>query len=108
MAAAQPPARVPVIDVLRALSAAGFNVLYSSDLVPSTLDAPNALPQGGPMLRAVAALAANGLILRRTGETAYVVTLAQPMPPPSTAKAPAAAPRAALDEVSVFASRYEF
>ncbi len=108
MAAAPPPARVIVVDVLRALSAAGVNVLYSTDLVPGTLDAPDALPHGSPMSRAVAALAANGLILRRTGETTYVVTQGQRTSRPSAAKAPAAAPRAVLDEVSVFASRYEF
>jgi TonB dependent receptor-like, beta-barrel/TonB-dependent Receptor Plug Domain len=108
MATAQPPARVVVADVLRALSAAGFNVLYSSDLVPGTLDAPDAEPHGDPMSRAVAALAANGLVLRRTGASTYVVTQGQPTPHPSAAKAPAAAPRAALDEVSVFASRYKF
>ena len=108
MAAAQPPARLNVVDVLRALKSAGFNVLYSSDLVPGTLDAPDALPHGDPMSRAVAALAANGLILRRTGETTYVVTLGTAMPQPSATKAPAAAPRTALDEVSVFASRYKF
>jgi outer membrane receptor protein involved in Fe transport len=108
MAAAQPPARVVVVDALRALSAAGINVLYSSDLVPGTLDAPDALPLGDAMSRAVAALAANGLILRRTGGTTYVVTQGQPTPRPSAAKAPAAAPRAVLDEVSVFASRYKF
>ena len=107
-AAAQPPARVAVVDVLRALSAAGFNVLYSSDLVPGTLDAPDALPHGDPMSRAVAALAANGLTLRRTGEATYVVTQGNAKPQSSVAKVPAAAPRAALDEVSVFASRYEF
>ena len=108
MAAAQPPARVIVVEVLRTLSAAGFNVLYSSDLVPGTLDAPDALPHGDPMSRAVAALAANGLILRRTGETTYAVTQGGPAPQPSAAKTPVAAPRAALDEVSVFASRYKF
>lgn len=108
MAAAQPAARVAVVDVLRALSAAGVNVLYSSDLVPATLDAPDALPRGDPMSRAVAALAANGLILRRTGGTTYVVTQSTVKLQSSTPKAPAAAPRAALDEVSVFASRYEF
>jgi hypothetical protein len=99
---------VVVVDVLRALSATGFNVLYSSDLVPGTLDAPDALPHGDPLSRAVAALAENGLILRRTGETTYVVTQGTARPRSSAAKAPTAAPRAALDEVSVFASRYEF
>jgi hypothetical protein len=108
MAAAQPPARVVVVEVLRALKSAGFNVLYSSDLVPGTLDAPDALPHGDPMSRAVAALAANGLILRRTGATTYVVTLGTAKPQPSAAKAAAVAPRTALDEVSVFASRYKF
>jgi hypothetical protein len=108
VAVAQPPARVLVADVLRTLSAGGVNVLYSSELVPGTLEAPDALPHGDPMSRAVAALAANGLILHRTGETTYVVTQGQPTPQPSAAKVPAAAPRAALDEVSVFASRYQF
>src|SRR6202047_5047007 len=89
-AAAQPPARVAVVDLLRALSAAGVNVLYSSDLVPGALDAPDALPHGDPMSRAVAALAANGLILHRTGGTTYVVTRSQPTPRRSAAKAPAA------------------
>src|ERR1700722_4135157 len=107
-AAAQPPARVAVVDVLRALSAAGFNVLYSSDLVPGTLDAPDALPHGDPMSRAVAALAANGLTRPRPGEATSVVTQGNAKPQSPVAKVPAAAPRAALDEVSVFASRYEF
>jgi len=107
MAAAQLPARAAVVDLLRALRAGGINILYSSDLVPATLDAPDALPHGDPMSRAVAALAANGLILRRTGAATYVVTQGQPTPQPAVAKAPAAT-RAALDEVSVFASRYEF
>jgi TonB dependent receptor len=108
VAAAQPPARVPVVDLLRALSAAGVNVLYSSELVPATLDAPDALPHGDPISRALAALAANGLVLHRTGETTYVVTHGQLTPRPSAAKGPAPAPRPVLDEVSVFASRYEF
>jgi len=108
VAAAQPPARVLVVDLLRALSAAGVNVLYSSELVPATLEAPDALPHGDPMSRALAALAANGLVLHRTGEATYLVTHGQSTPQPSAAKGPAPAPRPVLDEVSVFASRYEF
>jgi hypothetical protein len=108
VAAAEPPAHVLVADVLRTLSAAGVNVLYSSDLVPGTLDAPDTLPQGDPMSRAVAALAANGLILHRTGEATYVVTRETANPRPSTVKGPASVQHAALDEVSVFASRYQF
>jgi hypothetical protein len=107
-AAAQPSARILVIDLLHTLSAAGINVLYSSDLVPVTLDAPDVAPQGDPMSRAVAALAANGLSLHPAGAGAYVVTREASKAPLPAAKAPAAVPRTTLDEVSVFASRYEF
>ncbi|MEA3106037.1 MAG: hypothetical protein QOI88_642, partial [Gammaproteobacteria bacterium] len=89
VAAAEPPAHVLVADVLRTLSATGVNVLYSSDLVPGTLEAPDTLPQDDPMSRAVAALAANGLILHRTGEATYVVTRETASPRPSAVKGPA-------------------
>ncbi|MDB6082150.1 MAG: hypothetical protein JWN43_31 [Gammaproteobacteria bacterium] len=110
--AAPPPPRVAVVDLLRLLTDAGVDVLYSSDLVPATLDAPDTDPEGDPMSRVTAALAANQLALKRTGEHGYMVT--------RTAAAPAAAglapalapepsdPRTTLDEVSVFGSRYEF
>jgi hypothetical protein len=112
---AQPPARVAVVDLLRTFIATGVDVIYSSELVPSNLDAPDAFPQGDPTSRVVAALAANHLTLKRTGERSYVVTRAAPPPTPiaapgatiAAAGAPAAR-QAALDEVSVFASRYEF
>jgi hypothetical protein len=108
VAAAQPPARVVVVDLLRALNAAGVNVIYSSDLVPGTLEASDALPGGDPMARVVAALAANGLTLHRAGHASYVVTRAAAQPQAPAAKGPAVAQRAVLDEVSVFASRYRF
>jgi len=117
MAAAQPPSRVAVVDLLRTLIAAGVDVLYSSELVPSNLDAPDTDPNGDPMSRAIAGLGANHLTLKRAAERAYIVTRATPTPAPTSpavagaavAPAPASAARAStLDEVSVFASRYEF
>jgi hypothetical protein len=107
-AAAQPSGRVLVIDLLHTLSTAGVNVLYSSDLVPVTLDAPDAVPRGDPMSRAVAALAANGLSLHPAGAGSYIVTREAAKLQPSAAKAPVVVPHPTLDEVSVFASRYEF
>src|SRR6202011_2537102 len=83
VAPAQPPARVAVVDLLRTLIAAGVDVIYSSELVPSNLDAPDAYPQGDPMSRIIAALAVNHLTLKRTGERSYVVTRAAPPPTPS-------------------------
>ncbi|MDP9066045.1 MAG: TonB-dependent receptor [Pseudomonadota bacterium] len=118
VAPAQPPARVAVVDLLRKLIASGVDVVYSSELVPSNLDAPDAYPQGDPMSRIMAALAVNHLTLKPTGEQGYVVTRAAPpsSPTPTPSSAPAATlaagstagATAALDEVSVFASRYQF
>ncbi len=100
------------MDLLRELTATGVEILYSSQLVPATLDAPDASPRLDLMSRVTAALAANHLLLRRTGPQRYVVTGA-PSPPPAVQVAASAAREsagreAALDEVSVFASRYEF
>jgi outer membrane cobalamin receptor len=121
VAAAQPPPRVAVVDLLRTLIAAGVDVLYSSELVPADLDAPDTLPQGDPMARVVAALAVNHLTVQHTSGGGYVVTRAvapsvapaPPAPPagaaPTVAVVAGSAPREpTLDEVSVFASRYEF
>jgi hypothetical protein len=115
VAPAQPPARVAVADLLRTLIATGVDVIYSSELVPPNLDAPDAYPQGDPLSRIVAALAVNHLTLKRTGERSYVVTRAAPPPmpiaPPRATVAAVRGPSAratALDEISVFASRYEF
>ena len=115
VAAAQPLPRVTVVDLLRTLIAAGVDVLYSSELVPSDLDAPDSVPQGDPMARVVAALTANHLALQHTGGRGYVVVRAVASPTPPVAAGAAAAPvigsaprESTLDEVSVFASRYEF
>ena len=112
VAQAQSPRRASVVDLLRVLTATGVEVLYSSELVPATLEAPDTLPPEDPLARVTAALAANHLVLQSTGADSYVVTRAAttstaaaavvPAPVPPLARAPA------LEEISVFASRYEF
>jgi outer membrane receptor protein involved in Fe transport len=96
-----------VADVLRTLSSTGVDVLYSSDLVPPTLDAPTTMHEGDPMSRAVEALTAHHLLLRSVGQRRYVVIRA-PGARPATPAAPSAQNIPELDEISVFASRYEF
>jgi outer membrane receptor protein involved in Fe transport len=104
-------AQATVIDLLRALGATGVDVLYSSDLVPPDLDAPAVLLGSDPLSRVMEALAAHHLLLRNVGPRRYIVTRE---PAPRAAPATASNPRqsspqeAALDEVSVFASRYVF
>lgn len=102
--------RVVVVELLRALSATGDNVLYSSELVPASLDAPDSMPHGDPLQRVAAALAANGLTLQRTDATTYVVSRSAATAPPAAAAVAAPVPhsRSTLDEIPVFASRYEF
>ncbi len=112
-AAAEPTPRVFVVDLLRVLIAGGVNVLYSSELVPLTLDAPDAAPAGQILSRVIAALAANGLTLQPSGERSFVVTRIPSAAAPSGAAAAATAAKPPtrainLDEISVFASRYEF
>ena len=113
MAAAQPPPpRVKLVDLLRALIATGVDVLYSSELVPPSLDAPDLLPESDPMSRLVAALAVNRLELRITDQRHYVVTRAVIPSAPAGAVASTdsrSPPRdAPLAELSVFASRYQY
>src|SRR3977135_1598457 len=79
-AADQPPPRANVAELLRALSASGGDVLYSSELVPSTLDAPESAAGSDLMSRVVAALAVHHLMLRSTGPQQYVVTRAPASP----------------------------
>ena len=111
----QPPPRVNVAELLRTLGADGVDVLYSSELVPPTLDAPESAPGSDLMSRVVAALAVNHLMLRSAGPQRYVVTRAPVSPAPAAAaepisvKPPRDAPHdAPLETVAVFASRYEF
>lgn len=101
------------MSLLEALRAQGVNVIYSSDLVPADLRAPE-LPDNLPVLdRAQQALAAHGLMLRPIGPARYAVTQAPeqtppPLPPPAVqAPAPAPAQLEPQQEVSVYASRYE-
>jgi hypothetical protein len=111
MAQAQIPGRVSVVALLRELTATGIEVLYSSELVPATLEAPDTLPQDDALGRVAAALAANHLMLQSTGVRSYVVTRA-PTSATTTSAVPAPAPPVAhapaLAEIPVFASRYEF
>ena len=48
MAQAQGPRRASVVELLRVLTATGVEVLYSSELVPATLEAPDTLPPDDP------------------------------------------------------------
>jgi TonB dependent receptor/TonB-dependent Receptor Plug Domain len=100
-----------MIDLLRALGATGVDVLYSSDLVPPDLGVPAVLQGSDPLSRVMEALAAHHLMLRDVGPRRYLVTRE---PPPRAELPTASVPRQsspqepALDEVSVFASRYAF
>ena len=110
--AAPLPPRISVVDLLRSLIATGVDVLYSSELVPPGLPAPANLIGADALSRATAALAAQGLEIRKIGDRRYVVTRA------ATARRSAAsvslpsarglASTEPLEEVSVFASRYVF
>ena len=110
-AAAAP--EVTVAGALRALTATGIDVLYSSDLVPEDLPAPATMRAQDALSRANEALAAYGLALRNVGDRRYVVTRSGARPAPG-AHAAATQPKAVaeapadLGEVSVFASRYVF
>lgn len=99
-----------VVDLLQELIATGVNVLYSSDLVPPGLAAPKMLTGSSPLSRVVEALAAHDLVLRQTGPRSYSVVRRQtsiPAPPPGTVKPPTRADDS-LEDLSVFANRYEF
>ncbi len=110
--AAPLPPRDSIVDLLRALIATGIDVLYSSDLVPADLAAPDPPIGADAIGKATAALEAQGLQLRRIGDRRYVVTRAATgrhsaaSPPLPTVRASAGTEP--LEEVSVFASRYIF
>jgi outer membrane cobalamin receptor len=98
-------APVSVIDLLRALSASGYDILYSSDLVTADLAVPDTANDTDPVNRARQALAAYHLELRSDGQRRFIVTRptatslapTSPAPPPTEESAEA---------VTVFASRY--
>jgi outer membrane receptor protein involved in Fe transport len=84
--------------MLQELERSGVDVIYSSELVPPEIEAPPAIAGATVLQRAVAALAANGLMLRPVGPSKYVVVRA-PTPVVPVSEEP-------MDEVSVYASRY--
>jgi len=100
IAAGQTTARAATVEsALQALRQSGVDVIYSSELVPPSLAAPEAGADETPLERATAALAANGLALRAMGPNTYVVVR-------STPAEDIGPPEALMEEVSVYASRY--
>jgi hypothetical protein len=99
-----------VPEILRALSATGVDVLYSSDLVPPGLEVTAPLHRSDPMSRAVEALTLHGLMLRKVANGRFIVTRAASPPAAAVAASslPTVAPAVQLEEISVFASRYTF
>lgn len=95
-------------DLLRSLAASGYDILYSSDLVPPDLMVPDTLHGTDPLGRAREALAAHHLALRSDGQKRYVVTKSNRTEPVVKQDAPVAPAQEHLDEVAVFASRYVF
>jgi outer membrane cobalamin receptor len=95
-------AQTSLIDVLRSLSASGYDILYSSDLVTPDLMVPDGARDDDPLARARRALAAHHLQLKSDGQRRFIVTRAVAAPVPH-ASLPI---ESSLDEVTVFASRY--
>ncbi len=107
------PPQVTVAELLHSLAATGVDVLFSSGLVPPNLIAPPSAKESDLLKRVESALAANGLVLKRTDEHHYVVTRNPTSgrdPSPTLAKNTISTPAtlAALDEILVFASHYTF
>jgi len=104
-------AGIAVADLLRALGATGVSVLFSSDLVPSTLMAP-ATTQATTLLSQVEeALAAHDLRLKRIDDHHFVVTRVSPVQHPVPANTAGTQTRLApplVQEILVFASHYAF
>lgn len=112
VAAGAPTPRVGVAELLRALSATGVSVLFSSDLVPPTLTAPASTPAKTLLAQVEEALAVNDLQLKRTDDHHLVVTRVTPVHgpvgPANAGAAQTAAGATAAEEVVVFASHYAF
>jgi outer membrane receptor protein involved in Fe transport len=97
-----------LVNLLERLRAAGFNVIYSSDLVRPDMQVPDAPATTDLLAQARAALAARGLELRSIGNGQYIVTQAAARPNASPPPSPPAQPAPAeLQEISVYASRYQ-
>jgi hypothetical protein len=92
-----------LIELLRSLTASGYDVLYSSDLVTPELKVPDSADAPDPVTRVKQALAAHHLQLKSDGQRRFIVTRAteprtvQDLPPPEVRP---------VDEITVFASRY--
>ena len=98
-----------VVELLADLRSRGIEILYSSDLVTPQMRVTAPLHGDDPLARAREALAQYGLTLRDVRSHSYLVTRASPAsapPPPVTVVSPPRDP--ALDEISVYASRYTF
>lgn len=110
IAAAAQAAAPSVAELLADLRTRGIQILYSSDLVTPQMRVTAPLHGADPLARAREALAQYGLTLRDVGSHSYLVTRAPPAaaapPPPVPVVSPPGAP--ALDEISVYASRYTF
>jgi hypothetical protein len=99
-------ASLRLIDLLRSLSASGYDILYSSDLVTPDLAVPSTANDADPLVRARQALAAHHLQLRNDGQRRFIVTRAPSIPSGTPARAVPQATDHSVDEVTVFASRY--
>lgn len=99
-------ASIRLIDLLHSLSASGYNILYSSDLVTPDLAVPPTANDPDPLVRVRQALAAHHLELRNDGQRRFIVTRGPAKPSAMPAVAAPEAVEHSVDEVTVFASRY--
>ncbi|HVW69615.1 MAG TPA: TonB-dependent receptor plug domain-containing protein, partial [Steroidobacteraceae bacterium] len=95
-----------LVDLLRTLAASGYDILYSSDLVTADLTVPETDQSTDPLIRAKRALAGYHLELKDDGQRRFIVTRSLAPAAPQAAAAAARANEAALEEITVFASRY--
>jgi outer membrane cobalamin receptor len=94
-----------LIDLLRSLSANGYDILYSSDLVTPELTVPATATASDPITRATQALAVYHLQLKSDGQRRFIVTRA-PVPSNSPTVLEVPSDDRPVDEITVFASRY--
>lgn len=95
-----------LIDLLRSLTASGYDVLYSSDLVTPELKVPDTADAPDPVTRARQALAAHHLQLKSDGQRRFIVTRAAEPATPRAVQEAAPPEGRPVDEITVFASRY--
>ena len=99
-----------VAEILEALRASGVEVLYSSDLVPPDLTVDIPLRSRDPLAQASEALRAHDLVLQSIGARRYLVTRFRSSSPSTSQAVTATVVEAnsptALEEISVYGSRY--